>query len=127
MEVDKADPKNTKEWIFLTVLLVIACFQLSFGGSVSESGEQTGMSIPAATIAIGIILIALSIYRRKIIAASFSWVHMVVLALFALGILVLSGSDLKQAVKECIQLGEIFVLATYIGVTFPKDQHKKLF
>ena len=127
MEVDKAPAKNSREWVFLSILLIIACFQLSFGGSVSESGEQTGMSIPAATIAIGIILIALFIYRRKVIAASFNWVHMAALALFALGILGLSGSDLKQAVKECIQLGEIFVLAAYIGITFPKEQHKKLF
>ena len=107
--------------------IISYAFQFSIGGSVNESGERTGMSIPVSTVVLGLAVILICILRRKIILPNIPIVLIACLSLFAFGLLGLSKTDLAQAIKELIQIVEIFCLSSYLAMTIPTAARKRLF
>ncbi len=126
-EASPANPRKTLvEAGILLLILIIACTQWAIGGSVDKTGEQTGMSIPLATIVLSVGLLAVLYVRRELRLAKFRCPQILLLCALSIGLLGLSRSELKGGLKELIQIGEIFVISWYLFATASAEVRAKV-
>ena len=132
-ELDKASESNLKselkvsEWLVPLIVLIFACLQFSVGGQLTETGEVKGLSIPLATLVLGIVFVYTVISQGKSALKHFPFPIAIVSALICLGLLGLSKPDLKQGIKELIQIIEIFFLAAFIALAVKDKAKDQLF
>lgn len=103
-------------------VLACACLQGRIGGQVSPYGEESGIALPIATLALLLGLLALAItgaWRHGLPRLSV-W-HLAFIAAACVGLAGMSAADLKPALKELIQLGEITVAAWLLTTALPID------
>lgn len=100
------------------ILLAAACSQFAFGASLTKTGEQTGLALPAATLVLffGAPLVLL-LRRRSPAFPQLAWSQALFLAAVSLGLLGMHRGELLPAAKELIQLAEIFLVSWYLFAT----------
>lgn len=97
------------------LILVASISQFTLGGQVSATGERSGMGIPVSTVVLLVAGAAVVLSkRRNLLFPELSWPHVIFLCLLCFGLLGLSRSDITDAVKELIKIGEIFILSWYV-------------
>lgn len=100
-------------WISLIVLLAGVC-QVGLGGTRTPSGELQGLSVPIATLVL-LGAAACAAWRfRRLIPPRLHWCQAAFLTTAAVGVVGLSRPELKTAIKEAVQVGEIFVIAPFV-------------
>ena len=99
----------------LVVLLAAAC-QLTIGGRVSSTGEQLGFGVPWTTLILaGAALLAWAVPPAGRRWPGLPWLHLLLIASFASGLLGLPPEAWQGGLKEWVQIIEVFGLAWLLG------------